>query len=116
MASNARRILLVVSLLALLAPLGCGAHVPLERLSAEPARYNETRVAVKGRVTQTFGMPMFGQSLVKIEDGTGSVWVKPDGWVPFEGQEIEIEGTLKIGMTLANKNFAVVVIEDRSKN
>ena len=116
MDSSARRILLVVSLLLLTAPLGCRSSVPLERLSSEPARYNETHVTVKGRVTQTFGMPVFGQSLVKIEDGGGSVWVKPDGWVPFEGQEIKVEGTLKIGMTIANKNFAVIVIEDRPDN
>ncbi len=116
MASSARRILLAVFLLALAAWLGCGSHVPLKRLAADPARYNEARVAVKGTVTQTFGMPVFGQSLVKIEDGSGTVWVKPDGWVPFKGQEIEVEGVLKIGMTVANQNFAVVVIEDRSKN
>ncbi len=116
MASSARRILLLVSVLALATLLGCRAHVPLERLAAEPARYNEAHVTVKGRVIQTFGMPVFGQSLVKIEDGTGTVWVKPDGWVPFEGQEIEVEGILKIGMTVANKNFAVVVIEDRRNN
>ena len=116
MDSSARRILLIVSVLALTAQLGCRSYVPLERLSSEPARYNEAHVTVKGRVTQTFGMPVFGQSLVKIEDGSGSVWVKPDGWVPFEGQEIKVEGTLKIGMTVANKNFAVVVIEDRRQN
>ncbi len=116
MASRARISLLAVSVLALTALLGCRSHVPLERLAAEPARYNEARVVVKGRVTQTFGMPVFGQTLVKIEDGTGTVWVKPDGWVPFKGQEIQVEGTLKIGITLASRNFAVIVIEERREN
>ena len=38
--------------------------------------------------------------------------VKPRGRVPFRGEEIEVAGTLRIGMTLANRNFGVVVYED----
>jgi hypothetical protein len=38
------------------------------------------------------------------------------GPVPFEGQEIEVEGTLKIGMTLANRNFGVVIYEEAARD
>ena len=34
------------------------------------------------------------------------------GKVPFEGDTLEVQGTVKIGATLANRQFAVIVIED----
>ena len=105
-------LLLCASLLALASQAACSSTVPIQRIAAEPARFNEQRVVVKGRVTQTYALPMIGQSLVQIEDGTGELWVKPRGRVPFEGQEIEVAGKLKIGMTLANRNFGVVIYEE----
>ena len=113
MRARARKLLLLCGfLLALAVPLGCSSVVPIQRITAEPARYNEQRVVVKGRVTQTYALPILGQSVVRIDDGTGLIWVKPRGKVPFEGEEIEVAGTLKIGMTLANKNLGVVVYEE----
>jgi hypothetical protein len=63
-------------------------------------------------VIQTFAIPVLGQSLVKIDDGTGQIWVKPRNRVAFEGEEIEVIGTLRIGVTAANRNFGVVVYEN----
>ncbi len=91
---------------------GCASPTRLGDLSAEAGRYNEQRVKVSGTVTQTWAIPVIGQSLVRIDDGTGQVWVKPRGRVPFQGQEITVEGTLKIGVTLANRNLGVVIYED----
>ena len=68
-------------------------------------------VKVVGTVTQTWAIPLIGQSLVRIDDGTGKMWVKPHGRVPFRGQRIRVEGTLKIGVTLANQNLGVVIYE-----
>ena len=91
---------------------GCASPTRLGDLSAEAGRYNEQHVKVVGTVTQTWAIPFIGQSLVRIDDGTGQVWVKPQGRVPFQGEEIEVEGTLKIGVTLANRNLGVVIYED----
>ena len=104
------------SLLALAAALACSTYVPIQRIAAEPARYNEQRVSVKGRVTQTYALPVLGQSVVRIDDGSGQIWVKPYGKVPFEGEKIEVTGTLKIGMTLANKNLGVIVYEESGRD
>ena len=35
--------------------------------------------------------------MVQIDDGTGQVWVKPHGRVPFKGEEIKVKGMLEIG-------------------
>jgi hypothetical protein len=94
---------------------GCGGHLKLADLNEAPGRYNEATVSVKGEVTQTFGVPVLKQSVVKIDDGTGAVWVKPRGRVPFEGETIELKGTVKIGVTFANRDFAVILVENESR-
>ena len=92
--------------------VACSTPLTIEKIRASPGRYNERRVTVAGTVTQTFALPMFGQSLIKIDDGTGQIWVKPHRTVPFQGEEIKVRGTLKIGVTLANRNLGVVVYEE----
>ncbi len=106
------RVLSSLVLALVLAGWGCASNMPIGELSANPGKFNEQRVVVKGTVTQTFAIPLIGQSLVRIDDGTGQVWVKPHGRVPFKGQKIVVEGVLKIGITFANKNFGVVVYQD----
>ena len=91
----------------------CSAPLKIGQITAEPSRYNERQVTVRGTVTQTFAIPMIGQSLVRIDDGTGRLWVKPHRRVPFEGEEINVTGTLRIGITVANRNMGVVVYEDK---
>lgn len=89
----------------------CSTPLTIDQIHASPGRYNERPVTVAGTVTQTFAIPVLGQSLVRIDDGTGQIWVKPRQGVPFQGEEIEVTGTLKIGVTLANHNLGVVVYE-----
>ena len=111
--TTGRRLLgLAAACLLLPGALACRTYLPIDRIASEPGRYHEQHVVVKGRVTETYGLPILGQSLVRIEDSTGRIWVKPRGRVPFRGEEIEVAGTLRIGMTLANRNFGVVVYED----
>ncbi len=108
-AKHGRTLILLLGLWVFAAALGCSTKIA--DITREPGRYNEQQVVVKGKVTQTFALPMLGQSLVRIDDGTGQLWVKPHGRVPFKGEEIKIKGTLKIGMTLANQNLGVVVYQ-----
>ncbi len=110
MNTNQRRSLLpLLALGAIVAALGCSTKIA--DLTSEPGRYNEQRVVVKGTVTETFALPLLGQSLVRIDDGTGQVWVRPHGRVPFKGEKIKVKGTLKIGLVVANQNLGVVVYQ-----
>ena len=110
MSTNQRRSLLpLLALVAIVAAMGCSTKIG--NITSEPGRYNEQRVVVKGTVTQSFALPVLGQSLVRLDDGTGQVWVKPHGRVPFKGEEIKVKGTLKIGMVVANQNLGVVIYQ-----
>jgi hypothetical protein len=100
----------------LFALLGCaGSRTKIADIQNNPSKYNEKRVKVAGKVTQTFAIPVLGQSLVRVDDGTGTIWVKPKGRVPFEGDKIKVEGTLKVALTIGTKNFGFIVIEDDKK-
>jgi hypothetical protein len=110
MGTNQRRSLLpLLALVAIVAAMGCSTKIG--NLTNEPDRYNEQRVVVKGTVTKTFALPLLGQSLVRLDDGTGQVWVKPHGRVPFKGEKIKVKGTLKIGMVVADHNLGVVIYQ-----
>ena len=65
------RSFLTLCLLPLLAVCACSTPLTIDQIHATPGRYNERPVTVAGTVTQTFALPIFGQSLVRIDDGTG---------------------------------------------
>lgn len=104
-----------ICVLALLLSACAGAGMKIRDLSDNPEKYHDRPVVVKGKVVSTFAIPLLTQSLVKVADDTGEIWVKPAGRVPFEGEKITVRGKLKIGLTLANRNFGVIVYEDEAR-
>lgn len=101
-------------LLLLLALAGCGgSRSKISEVKAAPGKYSDKPVTIEGKVTQTFAIPVIGQSLVQVDDGTGTIWVKPrSGRVPFEGEKLKVTGHIEIGLTFANRNFGIILIED----
>ena len=102
--------------LCLLTMLSCaGSRTKIADIQSNPSKFNEKKVKVAGVVTQTFAIPVIGQSIVRVDDGTGTIWVRPQGRVPFEGDKVKVEGVLKVALTLGTKNFGFIVIEDDKK-
>ncbi len=103
---------LVAVLTALLLVLcACAGGMKIRELTADPGRYTDREVTVKGKVTQLYAIPIISQSIAKISDGTGELWVKPYNRVPFEGQKITVKGKVKIGLTFGSMNLGVIVVE-----
>lgn len=100
--------------LALAFIIGCGgmARMHIRSINDDPALYNDKTVTVHGQVVQIFALPFLDQGICKISDGTGEIWVKPQGRVPAKGDEIYLTGTVKVGITLANKSFGTIIIEN----
>lgn len=95
---------------------GCaGSRVKIADIIENPSKYNEKRVKVAGKVTQIYAIRVLGQSIFQVNDGTGKIWVMPKGRVPFEGDKIKVEGTLKVLATLGTINIGFIVIEDDKK-
>jgi len=90
----------------------CAGSMKISELSADPGKYSDKVVTVQGKVVSTYAIPLLSQSLVKINDGSGDLWVKPYQRVPHEGDKITIKGKVKIGLTLSNMDFGVIVVEN----
>ena len=97
----------------LLLLFGCagGSRVKIGELVANPQKYNEKYVTVKGKVVQTLSIPILSIGVSKIDDGTGAVWVKPAGRTFFDGQTVTVSGTHKIGFALGSQSFGNIVVE-----
>jgi hypothetical protein len=96
--------------------VGCAASsVKIGELITNPEKYNEKYVKVKGKVTQTYSIPILSFGVARIDDGTGAVWVKPAGRTFFEGQEVTVSGTHKISLTLGSQSFGNIIVEGEKK-
>ena len=97
--------------------IGCAgvSRVHIGTITDDPGRYNNQKVVIQGKVVETFALPFLEQGICKINDGSGEIWVKPRKRVPLKGENIRIVGTVKVGLTLANKSFGVMVIEEKEK-
>ena len=86
--------------------------VKVEDIEANPGKYNDKIVTVKGKVVDTYSLPILKQGLVQVDDGTGKIWVKPSSRVYFKGDKLEVTGRLKVVGSIAGYNFGFIVFEE----
>jgi hypothetical protein len=60
---------------------------------ADPSRYANREVTVKGEVTQS--VSVLGHGSYKIEDGGGSLWVVSTKGVPRKGARVKVSGKIR---------------------
>ena len=60
---------------------------------ADPSRYANRDVTVKGEVTQS--VSVLGHGSYKIEDGSGSLWVVSTKGVPRKGARVKVSGKIR---------------------
>ena len=87
--SRAKAAVLAASLLAL---AGC-ATKSINDVLADPSRYANKEVTVKGEVTQS--VSVLGHGSYKIQDGSGSLWVVSTKGVPRKGARVKATGTIR---------------------
>jgi len=75
-----------------LALTGC-ATKSINDILADPSRYANKDVTVKGEVTQS--VSVLGHGSYKIEDGSGSLWVVSTKGVPRKGARVQVTGKIR---------------------
>ena len=83
--------LALVAALALSAA-GC-ASTTINRLLAEPERYRNDDVRLRGDVVES--MSLLGHGVYRLDDGTGTIWVVSRRGVPRKGARVEVKGEVK---------------------
>jgi hypothetical protein len=71
---------------------GCATR-SINDILADPARYADREVTVKGEVTQS--VSVLGHGSYKIADGGGSLWVVSTKGVPRKGARVKVTGKIR---------------------
>jgi hypothetical protein len=91
----------------------CATMVPIGRISADPSRFLNRTVRVKGTVTTSFGV--LGAGGYEIEDATGKIYVISATGVPNKGSRVEVTGTVLSGLTIAGRAVGTAIRESHHK-
>lgn len=101
-------------LLCVLLLAGCPKRTTVGKILADPGRFENKEVVLRGQVTQSFGA--LGPGIYEIDDGTGKLWVLVEkGGVPSQGAEVEVSGRVVPGATFAGKNYGTSLREKRRR-
>jgi hypothetical protein len=96
-----RRLLALGSLAVLVTMLtaACATRT-VNHILADPSRYRDRQVTLKGTVTESIGA--MGYGAYRLEDHTGSMWVVSDRGVPRRGARVKVSGTIREGFNLGS--------------
>jgi hypothetical protein len=71
---------------------GC-ATTNVARLLAEPQRFANRNVGLKGDVVES--VSLLGHGAYKLDDGTGTIWVVSRHGVPRRGARVKVKGKVR---------------------
>jgi hypothetical protein len=93
----------------------CPSRTNIAKILDNPDRYRDKDVAIAGRVTDSYGVPLVGGAY-KVDDGTGSLWViSRGGGVPRKGAQVGARGRIYSGVTFGTRNFGTVMEESEHR-
>ena len=87
----------------------CPGRQSINKILADPARYQNKEVGIAGTVTDSYGALTTGA--YELDDGTGKIWVVTRRGVPSRGARIGAKGHVYTGFNLSGKNFGTVLEE-----
>lgn len=68
-------------------------EITINRLLAEPGRYANEEVGLKGEVVDS--VSVLGRGAYKLDDGTGTIWIVSDKGVPRRGARVGVRGKIR---------------------
>ena len=93
----------------------CPSRTNIAKILDNPDRYRDKDVAIAGRVTDSYGVPVLGGAY-KVDDGTGSLWViNRGGGVPRKGSQVGAKGRIHSGVTFGTRSFGTVLEESEHR-
>ena len=121
MAGLLRRAAAAAAILALsLGLTGC-RETTIARILAEPNRYHDDEVGLKGEVIKSASI--LGQGAYQLDDGTGTIWVVSTKGVPRQGARVAVRGKVRdvvdvgvLGITLPREvGSGLVLVESEHR-
>ena len=87
--------LLAVLIAGALTSAACASTRSINQLLADPGRYRNDTVQLKGEVIDSYSLADRGA--YQIDDGTGRLWVVSEHGVPRKSARVTVKGTVREG-------------------
>lgn len=98
-----------VLIAALLLVAGCGG-TKVADIQNGLDKFKDQQTTLSGTVTETLALPFVHKGAYQLDDGTGKIWVIPDGDVPARGDKVKVTGTVRVGVEIAGRRFGSVLM------
>src|SRR5581483_11309588 len=85
--------------------------VKISQIKADPARFHNKTVAVRGTVVTSVGV--LGRGGYEIQDDTGRIYVLTNQGIPSSGARVVVEGTIFSGATVLGQAVGVAIRETK---
>lgn len=82
------------------AVLSAACATSINRVLADPSRYRDREVKVKGVVADSYSVANRG--VYRVQDGSGQLWVVSERGVPRNGARVSVKGTVREGFNLGS--------------
>ncbi len=87
---------------------------PIQQVQSQPGRFVDHSVTVIGRVTTSWGVPVVGFNVYRVDDGTGEITViSTDRRVPGRGARVEVKGKVQDIAVLGGRPLGLHLREQR---
>ena len=93
MAGISRRVAAAAAILALSLGLTACRETTIARLLAEPNRYHNDEVGLRGTVIKSASV--LGTGAYQLDDGTGRIWIVSNRGVPRQGARVKVTGRVR---------------------
>jgi hypothetical protein len=80
--------------------VGCASTRSINQLLADPARYRNDTVQLKGEVIDSYSLADRGA--YQIDDGTGRLWIVSEHGVPRKNARVTVKGTVREGFNFGS--------------
>jgi hypothetical protein len=91
---------------------GCGP-VKIGRINADPSRFRNQTIQVRGTVVTSVGV--LGTGGYQIDDGTGKIIVLSRSGVPSRGSRVTVTGRVSQGAEVLGQSMGVAIREESHK-
>jgi hypothetical protein len=91
---------------------GC-APMTIARINADPSRYRNHTVHVRGTVVTSVGI--LGTGGYQIDDGTGKIFVLSRTGVPSSGSRVAVTGSVLPGAEVLGRPIGTAIREESHK-
>ena len=83
----------------LFAALGCASSKSINQVLADPSRFRNQEITVRGTVAQSASVA--GRGAYRIVDGDQGLWVVTNAGAPRQGARVDVTGRLQDGFDLS---------------